>query len=80
MQMYITMSAVICGAESWYEIEQFGKLKESFFKERIKGFKGVPSHDTFNREFSILDPVALERGFRMWIKDLMSISISLDII
>ncbi len=67
---YITMAAVVCGAESWYEVAEFGKMKEPFFRSRIKDFKGVPSHDTFNRVFSILDPKELECGFRMWIDEI----------
>ena len=67
---YITIAAVICGAESWYGVAEFGKMKEPFFRSRIKDFKGVPSHDTFNRVFSILDPKELERGFRIWIDEI----------
>jgi predicted transposase YbfD/YdcC len=67
---YIAMAAVVCGAESWYEIEEFGRMKEDFFRSRIKGFRGVPSHDTFNRVFSILNPKALEQGFRQWIHEI----------
>ena len=67
---YITIAAVISGAESWYEVEEFGKMRESFFRSRIKGFKGVPSHDTFNRVFSILNPKELERVFRLWIHEI----------
>ena len=33
--IYIAISAVIGGAESWYEVEEFGKMKESFFIENI---------------------------------------------
>ena len=62
---YITIAAVVCGAESWYKVEEFGKMKEPFFRSRIKDFNGVPSHDTFNRVFSILDPKELERVFRL---------------
>lgn len=38
--------------------------------KKIKNFKGVPSHDTFNRLFSILNPELLERSFRVWINEL----------
>ena len=61
---------MVCGAESWYEVEKFGKMKEPFFRSRIKDFNGVPSHDTFNRVFSILDPKELERVFRLWINEI----------
>lgn len=67
---YITIAAVISGAESWYEVAAFGKMKESFFRTRIKDFQGVPSHDTFNRVFSLLDPKELEKGFRLWINEI----------
>lgn len=67
---YISIAAVIAGAESWYEIEEFGKMKEEFFRSKIKNFKGVPSHDTFNRVFSILKPEELEKSFRAWISEI----------
>ena len=66
---YIAMAAVIGGAESWYEVADFGKMHESFFRSRIKDFKCVPSHDTFNRVFSLLSPSELEKGFRTWIRE-----------
>ena len=67
---YITISAVLCGAESWNEVAEFGRAREDFFRERIKDFQGIPSHDTFNRLFSLLDPKELELGFRYWIQDI----------
>ena len=67
---YIAMAAVIGGAESWYEVADFGKMHESFFRSRIKDFKSVPSHDTFNRVFSLLSPDELEKGFRTWIREI----------
>lgn len=67
---YIAMAAVIGGAESWYEVADFGRMHESFFRSRIKDFKSVPSHDTFNRVFSLLSPDELEKGFRTWIREI----------
>ena len=64
----ITIAAVLGGAESWNEVAEFGCLREDFFRSRINGFKNVPSHDTFNRVFSLLDPKTLEEGFREWIR------------
>lgn len=69
--IYITLAAVIGGAESWYEIEDFGNSHLSFFRSRIKGLDGIPSHDTFNRVFSLLDPSEFELGFRRWVQDLL---------
>lgn len=67
---YITIAAVIAGADSWYDVEAFGIAKKDFFSRKIPGFKGVPSHDTFNRLFSILKPEVLERSFRVWINEI----------
>lgn len=67
---YITIAAILAGAESWYDIEEFGIAKQDFFARKIKDFNGVPSHDTFNRLFSILKPELLERSFRVWINEI----------
>lgn len=66
---YITIAAVLSGAESWYDVEEFGNAKKDFFSRKIPNFKGIPSHDTFNRLFSILKPDLLERSFRVWINE-----------
>ena len=68
--VYIAMVAVICGAQSWNEIEEFGNAKLSFFKAHIPGLETIPSHDTFNRFFSILDPDQFEQVFRNWVKQI----------
>ena len=43
----ITLCAVICGADNWVEIEEFGKAKEEWFRRFLKLPHGIPSHDTF---------------------------------
>ena len=48
--IYISIAAVICGAQSWNEIEEFGNAKIAFFKSRIPGLEFIPSHDTFRSE------------------------------
>lgn len=66
--IYISIAAVICGAQSWNEIEEFGKAKFDFFKKRIPDLESIPSHDTFNRLFSIIKPDYFELIFRNWVK------------
>lgn len=66
--IYISIAAVICGAQSWNEIEEFGKSKFDFFKKRIPDLESIPSHDTFNRLFSIIKPDYFELIFRNWVK------------
>lgn len=66
----IAICAVICGAEGWTDIELFGKSKESWFKTFLELPNGIPSHDTFGRVISALDPVAFERCFQSWVQSL----------
>ena len=62
----IAICGVICGAESWAEVEQFGRDKGDWFHTFLDLPHGIPSHDTFGRIFSLLDPEAFERCFVAW--------------
>jgi len=64
--LVITICAVICGADEWTEIELFGKSKRKWFKTFLALPNGIPSHDTFGRVFSLLDPMQLEQCFQRW--------------
>jgi len=66
--LFITIAAVICGADDWYEIEDYGTDKEAWLRTILELPSGIPSHDTFNRIFPIIDPKALERCFMDWVK------------
>ena len=69
--VFITLAAVICGAESWNEVAYFSGCKETLWKKLFPGFIISPSHDTFSRFFSSLDPEKFEESFRKWIRDIM---------
>ena len=47
--VFIAMVSVLCGAETWNEIEIFGNSHEEYFKNRLPHLSGIPSEDTFNR-------------------------------
>jgi len=64
--IFITISAVICGAETWNDIEAFGKSKQEWLKSFLKLPHGIPTHDTFNRVYAALDPTELGRNFLSW--------------
>src|SRR5208283_1167496 len=66
----IAVCAVICGADGWVQVEQFGKAKRKFFKSFLELPSGIPSHDTFGRVFGLLAPEAFERRFMAWTKSL----------
>jgi len=59
----IATCAVICGADSWVEVELFGTSKQDWFASFLRLPGGIPSHDTFGRVFARLDPDAFVRGF-----------------
>lgn len=50
-----TLLAVMCGAEDWPDIEQFGKSRQDFLRTFLELPGGIPSHDTFRRVFGKLD-------------------------
>lgn len=64
----LAICGVICGADGWVEIEEFGKAKEAFFTEWLNLPNGIPSHDTFGRVFSLLDPKQFETSFFQWVQ------------
>jgi predicted transposase YbfD/YdcC len=72
--IFITIAAVICGAETWNDIEHYGKSKESWLKQYLQLPNGIPSHDTFNRFFSALAPEGFEQAFLCWIKDISALT------
>lgn len=67
----ISICAVLCGADSWDEIEKFGNSKWKWLKTFLELPNGIPSHDTFNRLFSNLDPNVFEAAFGNWVASLM---------
>ena len=66
--LVIGLSAVLSGAKSWDAIADFGVSKQSWFRSLgLTLPNGIPSHDTFNRVFAALDPLAFQHGFTSWI-------------
>jgi len=68
--LVIAICAVICGAEGWAEVEQFGLSKQAWFGTFLSLDHGIPSHDTFGRVFAKLNPDAFERCFVAWTQSL----------
>lgn len=62
----LALCAVLAGAESWGEVEEWGQIKLAWLRTWLGLPNGIPSHDTFGRVFSRLDPGQLEIGVLRW--------------
>jgi predicted transposase YbfD/YdcC len=69
----IAICAVICGADGWVEVAQFGQQKHSWLRQFLWLPNGIPSHDTFGRVFSKLDPDEFQASFASWVQALHEI-------
>ena len=70
----IAICAVICGADTWVAIEEFGNAKLGWFRTFLELPNGIPSHDTFGRVFALLDPEQFQRGFLSWVQAISHIT------
>ena len=70
----IAICAVICGAEGWVDIENFGKSKETWLKTFLELPNGIPSHDTFGRVFSLIEPEEFQESFQSWIESIQELT------
>lgn len=66
--LFISVCAVICGAKSFVDMADFGRAKFEWFAERLKLENGIPSHDTFRRVYSLIDPQQFRDCFISWTK------------
>ena len=66
----IALCTLLCGGESFNDMEDFGHAKRAWFETFLKLRNGIPSHDTFNRLFAALDPTAFGECFVKWTQSL----------
>ena len=72
--LVMAVCAVITGAESWVEVETFGRLKQAWLKTLLELPHGIPTHDTFGRVFAALDAEAFQRCFAGWVEGVFQVT------
>ncbi len=60
--LLLMLCAIICVAESWDDIEMFGKSKLDFLRQYLQYENGIPSDDTIRRFFRAIDSTQFQRG------------------
>ena len=68
--VFISIASVLSGAETWNEIEMYGKQKEQWLSSFLSLPNGIPTHDTFNRFFAALEPQEFEKQFIKWVRSI----------
>ena len=75
----ISIGAVICGADDFMAIERFGKAKREWFESFLELPNDTPSHDTFNRVFSLISAKQFQTCFTRWIQTVVQ-TVEADIV
>lgn len=70
----IALCGVIAQCETWEEIADYGVYKEDVLRKYLELPNGLPSHDTINRVFSLLNPVAWQSCFMQWMTSMSQLS------
>ena len=58
--------AVMCGADTWVDIEESGRAKYAWLKRFLPRPRGIPSHETLARVLARLRPKAFRTCFLAW--------------
>jgi len=70
----VAICAVVAGADSWTEVETFGRNKESWLKQLLLLENGIPSHDTFGDVFRLINAEEFQRCFMVWIEQVFRVT------
>jgi predicted transposase YbfD/YdcC len=66
--LVIAVCAVLGEAESFEDIALYGRCKQEWLSGFLALPNGIPSHDTFRRVLTLVDPDAFERCFLGWVR------------
>lgn len=72
--VFIALCAIICGCNNWAEVERYANHKIAWFRKKLKLVNGIPSHDTFGRVFSMIDPAHFSACFIEWMQGMQRVT------
>ena len=70
----IAICAVICGADDFVSIAEFGQTRRDWFARFLDLKNGIPSHDRFNAILAAIKPAEFEKCLLSWIAALHEIT------
>ena len=70
----IAICAVVCGADSWVDVELFGKSRKEWLSGFLELPNAIPYHHTFGRVFSMLDAERFQSCFVEWVRSVSEIT------
>lgn len=70
----VAICAVIAGSDTWVDIEDFGHDREDWLRTFLELPNGIPSHDTFGRVFSLIDPKQFQACFAKWMRSVVTVT------
>ena len=66
----LSICAVVSGADTYGQIENFGKKRRRWLSKFLELPHGLPSHDTIGRVFERIDPGEFQNSFKLWIESI----------
>jgi predicted transposase YbfD/YdcC len=65
--IFVALTATMCGANGWADVERFGNSKIGWFRKYLRLKHGIASHDTFGRVFARLDTSEFLSAMHAWV-------------
>lgn len=69
----IALCTILCGGESFYDMEEFGQVRLPWLKSFLRLRHGAPKHDTYNRVFQALDPEKFSDCLTRWTQSVRAV-------
>ena len=72
--LVMALCGVIANCDDWPDVVQFAQRRETWFRRFLRLPGGIPSHDTFERVFAAVNPLALQACCLAWLRDVAGLA------